>query len=485
MKSNSFKWVQLLYGVALMFTACDSDFFQDVIELEKTSFNEKVTEVSQYTTQVTVDDAKRLADLFNAGKVQTKAGERTVGDVTTLTDAEGTPLIYVINYADNQGFVLVSATRNYYPVLAYNDQGNFKLFDTDLPDALEDWIADKKKDISCADSLPKDSTYQFRTEWEKYETGRTTFIPQAGTRSTANSALDSYVMSMLSQWDQEGIEYYSLDQAENILPGDLYSTWCGYAEVGIWPSYGDYMTYSFVVVSYDDSGSQRKKNPFQPAWQQEDGFNDALTPIDDKLPPAGCCAIAMAQVLRHYEYPFHYNWSEMPYTIATSTTASFIKEVADNINSNYSIGGTSSTLANIQASLVNDYYYSSSIELIDHSFGRTVTEIDNERPVIMRGASSPTAAGHAWVVSGYDILAGHTEYRLWVPTGNIEEVADPYDMVATYSDNYYTYNSIYIHWGWKPDYNGYFMDSNVWIRLENGEERFYNSNRKDLVNIFY
>lgn len=464
---NKFLFLSLLF----LFAACQAgDDAFDVLESAVPSM-EAVTSQEGHSVEVNAEDAARVAAIFAGETVATRA-DVSAGQVECIYDAAGNPAIYVVNRAGNQGFVLVGASKNYHPVLAYSNTG---YFDTaNMPDALKNWIAVRKEDMAYANSLPADSTYLFRAEWAKYE--ERPAMRQVATRSS-QSDLDSYVMDMLSQWLLEGKSYASLSQADRLLPSDVYERWCAIASGSIFPLYEDYMNYSFVLLGDRDNGSKKKEIPFYPRWDQGAGYNAALPPIDGKLPPAGCVTIAMAQVMRHYESPTHYNWAAMPYTYPTSITASFIREVADNVHADYDLKGTGASLSDATSSFVNDYGYSSSIELISHSISRTREEIDDNRLVIMRGAPTKGAVGHAWVVSGYDRIAGNKEYQLWVPIRNAS-IEEPYNTIDTYSSDYFDYTNICVNWGWGYLENVYVIDTNL-----KSNQGTYNADRQDIVNI--
>ena len=47
--------------------------------------------------------------------------------VSTIKDDNGNDAIYVVNFANDGGFVLVSAVKNIQPILAYSNSGYFSL----------------------------------------------------------------------------------------------------------------------------------------------------------------------------------------------------------------------------------------------------------------------------------------------------------------------------------------------------------------------
>ena len=51
---------------------------------------------------------------------------KTVKDIKTAYGEDNTPSMYIINY-EGGGFVLVGATKNYYPILAYSDTNSINI----------------------------------------------------------------------------------------------------------------------------------------------------------------------------------------------------------------------------------------------------------------------------------------------------------------------------------------------------------------------
>lgn len=115
----------LLFGAMFFLVACQNNAMQEVVDNQLKS-TVIASEKAAYTTKVTVDDAKKVAELFNGTKADSRSA-KVIKEIQVVKDENGTPFMYVINFANNQGFVLVSATRNFLPVLAYNNEGYFTI----------------------------------------------------------------------------------------------------------------------------------------------------------------------------------------------------------------------------------------------------------------------------------------------------------------------------------------------------------------------
>jgi hypothetical protein len=120
------------------------------------------TEIAGNDIVVSPEIAKQVGTMFrkSGGEDLRLKSASPIKDVTTVYGENGEPAMYVINYADNGGFVIVGATRNYYPVLAFSDKGSFTT-SGDMPLGLTDWIEGNKEAVKhqineeCLDSIAK------------------------------------------------------------------------------------------------------------------------------------------------------------------------------------------------------------------------------------------------------------------------------------------------------------------------------------------
>lgn len=464
----------LLFGAMFFLVACQDNAMQEVVDNQLRS-SVIASEKAAYTTKVTVDDAKKVAELFNGTKADSRSA-KVIKEIQVVKDENGTPSMYVINFANNKGFVLVSATRNFLPVLAYNNEGNFTIPEDNV-NGLGLWMKKAKQNVCIADELPADSTAKFRSEWKKYE--EQSGVDFVESRSAA-SELDQYAIQLTSQWQQNGVEWCSLEDAQDFLPAAQYQAWSELAAGAIDLSYQDvnYLTYSFVVTEVTDTGSGGIDNFIFTNWNQMGGYNDRIQAENSgKDYPAGCTTIAMAQIMRYHQYPTTYNWSLMPYDFATTTTADFIYDVAENIDVKYGIDGSSANIDKVKNALLK-YGYSSNVKIINHDADLVRTELNNYRPVYMKGEKDGN--GHAWVASGYNILRNSTNYKLYVPVQNAS-IDFPYKNIENYLGNQVNVVYFYMNWGWGGFNNGFYNDYD--LGYFGNVDVAFNSNRKDLINI--
>lgn len=101
------------------------------------------TSVDNETVEVTEAIALRVAGNFLFKEKSRKIGCKEER-VFTINDSLNIPVMYVINYSGG-GFVIISARKTYYPVLAYSDKSNFSR--EYLISGLEEWMQYIKKNI--------------------------------------------------------------------------------------------------------------------------------------------------------------------------------------------------------------------------------------------------------------------------------------------------------------------------------------------------
>ena len=69
--------------------------------------------ISRDIVSLTADDAVTVAQLYCGKETKTKGGEfKTVKDVVTLSGKDGSANMYAVNFSNDEGFILVSATNS-------------------------------------------------------------------------------------------------------------------------------------------------------------------------------------------------------------------------------------------------------------------------------------------------------------------------------------------------------------------------------------
>ena len=344
--------------------------------------------------------AKHVAKLFMSNpKISRNSNEiKETEDIQTIKDENGTILLYIINYNDNKGFVIVSVTQNYYPVLAHSDNGNFNINQTSFT-GVSLWLNEQSNIIKSAYTFPDSIKQKYRNMWVKYNTYKAPI-----TKSRNADEVTELININIQQWETDGYSVYRYADIKNTtmfedLPIEI-KTEIHNAIDSADPRYGgrEYVTF---ILRKEESIFESVPPLIQSKWSQNNGYN-YYTPNNY---PVGCVAVAMGQIMKFHEYPTNYDWDSMHNTNATTTTASFLAEIGEEVDMEYSAKGSSSNIDKALAAFKNHYGYLKA-KKEEHNIPDVVSELSRSCPVYMRGYDSSgflglNHEGHAWVCDGY------------------------------------------------------------------------------------
>ena len=212
-------------------------------------------------------------------------------------------------------------------------------------------------------------------------------------------------------------------------------------------------------------------------WGQREPFNSECPYDNGSQCPAGCVAIALAQILSYFEYPTSWtllyasgiptitvDWDVLKgyssCSSCTSTTfcsthaplAKVIRQIGLSALTSYHASHSSSDL--YKALIALNLWGFSTDAIDDYTYSYVRNSLWSDRPVLMGGKRIYTNASgkeetsnHAWVVDGFKEI-----------TYTYHEYTKPINMLSwTYQGSHsssFRYN--HINWGWKGDSNGYF-----------------------------
>lgn len=298
---------------------------------------------------------------------------------------------------------------------------------------------------------------------------------------------DNAVIPILAYSDESSFD------VENILPSvewwlEEYSNQIAYAV-------DNNLVYSSVMAQWSElitgnvlpSKNTTSVEPFVTTlWNQTKYYNN-LCPIDSAALTgnyrvrAGCVALAMAQVMKHFNYPSHgvgshtytyqpygvisadyantnYQWNMMPDSLTDTSTdeeilavATFIYNLGVSVEMMYGPTGSGSYVHGgahtSEGELISTFGYANTEGVYRSSYGSTEWlniikgEIDETLPVLYRGQNT---SGHAFVFDGYD------------------------------DDNYF-----HVNWGWGGLDNGYYVIDDLTPGNHN-----YNYSQAALIHVY-
>ncbi|MDR1761885.1 MAG: C10 family peptidase, partial [Bacteroidales bacterium] len=282
---------------------------------------------------------------------------------------------YVVNFKEG-GWVMVSAESSAVPILAFSNEGTYRMEDA-KPAALLYLIDNYKEQIAVS-------------------------------RKIAAKQIDSVRIDTAKR-REIAIQWENLQVAENrkilksYIPG----------------------THLLGAVKWGQSTNN--SGGCNPAYNAKiTKSNPLLGLIDDcscdERPPAGCAAVAMGQAMWYYQWPKSskyrtYNWNNIPTELnnASSTAQAneigfLLKDCGTASNMTYACAGSFALLENVAEALKNEFAYKGALKINRDGWNYNVwndlirTEIDCKRPVIYKGEKNIVSGEkHYFIVDGYDV----------------------------------------------------------------------------------
>ena len=258
-------------------------------------------------TAVSVEKAQSVASHFIASQAQsfTKNSEISVKNIDEIKSDNGRTLMYIINYAP-EGFVIVSATKDYYPILAFSDKGNYSVEKSEIANHI--WLDKTKIAVTQSADLSDSIKLGMRTLWSSYSEG-------VAAKANGNAVTKAPGWDELSPMEQVFQLRIAELQAE-LGDGFHFHRLSDIFELGEFPDdYGAYLHYcqmardvesplEYTIVGISGGTTTNTVGPLLTTqWQQQLNFNFEC---DNYPEDAGCAPIAIAQVMRFHEYPSTY-----------------------------------------------------------------------------------------------------------------------------------------------------------------------------------
>jgi hypothetical protein len=472
-----------LLAIPLFFACSESiDFDRD--------FDQELTQeipamLPDAGTFVSEEMAAQVADLFFSGKFGGITDKKRTGtlrssaSIETLKD-EDKPLMYVLNYPEG-GFVIVSATRSYFPVLAYSDEGSFIMSPDMGPAAV--WLEETQGVIKACETLDDSTKLEIRGMWSEFKTADESIPTGSMLRSydpLLDQAIGQRMPELRNMWDHEYAIFTTLEGAQDFFP--LYANWlsvCNFAN-----SLGSPPEYTIFVAKYNYSDN--KVGPLLATqWHQNAPFNNLCPQV------AGCAAVAVAQTMKYYHHPQLFNWNNIPINpLSSSDQAVLIRNAADAVKTKwgvFGIGNFSWALPGDVESGIRSYGYT--VTRAKHNYQTVWGHVNHHRPVIMGGGTvdlpnplNYLGNGHYWVCDGVHSIYSSIFYFLeFIDTNSYTYYSNPFIYNPSNPIESYRFSRLYFHmnWGWRGDpdsKNGWFLNYDVNSgsgNFQHGREDFY------------
>lgn len=333
---------------------------------------------------------------------KTNAGimKKIIESVQEIKNKNNNTVFYVINYIEG-GYIVLSADNRIQPIIAFSEDDKFIVDEKAYSEGLKSWMNNSEKQITAIQNSNLKQTKENKLVWSQVQN---TFTQQ----------------NIFAK-----------------VPSD---------------------------VCYEHITIETKGPLITSTWEQSNGFNDALVYINcdgsNRHAYAGCVPIAMAQVMKYYQYPSNYNWTSMPSNSATSSTTNFILDIHNAIRNVYPLDPSYdcystgvSKYSNMAKILKTQFHYSSA-DISPYNYLTVKNNITAGKPVILSGFGN---GGHMWICDGYQTA-------------------------RYYFDDCTGISTLYFHmnWGWEyAKNNGYFAYNNFTI----SDNQNYNDELEMIYNI--
>lgn len=385
------------------------------------------SDTNSYNRVVTSEQAQEFARqtfgsliTFNGDEKASVTRSTAVVATETITlSSNGIPTLYVINFTDDAGFMVISADKGQAnPVLMFSDMGNFELSMLEEDSPFAKYLNGKMDVVAENISRGSGDNSDSYAKWEHFG---------SSTVNEDGEEIENIIelVSVASLDDDVRLEALEQRQAEYPQTRARYGTSKGLPYISPWDAY-------------------RLK------WGQKNGYNaDAFRPNEDA---AGCAAVAIGQMCFFNKFPTYYPYSSMPYSLPATTVSNPISRMLRNIGDKipwYDWGPSTGAYNSTMLTAIKALGYSDA-QCLDYDFYRTYTHMEQGYPVIFSafGVYQGEEVGHAWLCNGYQEF-------VWKYTKTTKLFG-----IVIKRETWYEYaDYLYMNWGW-------YGNGNAWVDQE-------------------
>lgn len=395
-------------------------------------------------------DAYQVANIFLSEK-GTRASSKKISKITPYNDDQGNALFFAVDFAGNQGYVLVSATKKFFPIIAYSASGSFE----STKGLSKEWTEGISKEISKA-KTSSDKT--INPEWIKYAT----FYPNdIETRASSNEITkwkneiiteykgktDNPIVNNSNNCDSYNSEFMTLGGFEQRFSSHTSQELEKLIDFEMCDKLGFAKEDILCQVFYCEKSTVYGPH-LKTTWDQFYPYNGAIK--DGAL---GCVTIALGQFMNYYRIPSNKNWDAINKDGSTEQQL-FLKEVGESVGINYNSSDRGATTREAINSLRNYGYR------IKETFDLPGNSIFYNNPVICRGEPEDNPeGGHMWVIDGINVRNSFTIVDVYLPfkqdlvSYEVKEGDNPYYPCISKEINRLTFQYYHMNWGGALSWN--------------------------------
>lgn len=415
--------------------------------------------ISSSITRLQESDALKVAVSFARTNDVHSRSNHSHCSVTPVYANNGTLVMYAVNYPNDGGFTLISASKNYAPVLAFSDEGS--LNDSILQN--NSFINEYKEYIEEVIELDSDSLRKnYAFAWLPYEDASANILSSRVAREWSDAEIAALRSQAVQNYEAQGFTCLPLAHALDIIqptpsePNRAQNFVNQVCEQTA-PGYDPYIVDIFAIKNIETTYGPL----LQTQWHQHAPFYGGARNYK-----AGCWIIAMAQVMYYHKHPATYDWTSIPTNVYSYNAEldRLIRDLQVQSHANDSIDSQGTPVKTNDA-VAAMQYFDYNIQKYDYPgvTQRNLLEssIIGNFPVFMTGYSD--SVGHAWVCDGYRYT--QTQYT----AGYLTRLGMYRLQTGIYDDKLKYYH---MNWGWKyASGNGWFYNDNVNVSIYNFNTR--------------
>ncbi len=331
--------------------------------------------------------ARRFARSFARPGRQVAATRSGAPEV--IADADGNPFAYVVNF-DEGGFCIVGASKDNYPVLAYDEHNTLTVEGN--PSGIAEWI---DWTVEAARCRTDEEQAAIALAWTDFEA-----LPAAASSGYDDPARYAAFNAMMGSFDPLASSAFPLQflldeqGSQTHVPDDILRNARILADQKGCP-------YQYFII--ERINRSEYFGPYiHTSWGQYD--HNSLVIAEHPNCPTGCTAVAAGQIMNYYRYPEKY-WN------GESNLDQLLYDLGVSFNINYHPFDSGAEPAKMIAGLQTDFNYSVTQEAYTAQ-KMQVHLSDQEKPAMVGGFPPLSNAGHIWICDGYKNTVD-TEYRMY------------------------------------------------------------------------
>lgn len=438
--------IKFLAGMLFLFIAIScSNEDASIIDTSLDSRSSAMLCVPDTTREVTPELVERIAK--RSVKSGLKGRSISTYTIDTYYSDDNNILAYVINYGQNEGYLIVSADKRTYPIIASSETGHMDI-DLIKNTPISNWITNMST-IGKGEEIPDSIAVNIAREWEHMTYATQPF--KLVSRSTGDEYIDNIISQAIAMWTAEGCEVIAAKDAD-------VST-CPLEVANLINDIKERHNYDELEKTYIlrlDNTETSKVNPMiKTKWTAYSPYNAAV-PYNSNL---NTTIVAVAQLLYYHNYPADLNVRSLPLELTSANPndalPKFLVEVGKKCG--YTFKPYEADSLNFEAASKGIAHYKYKFYKMPADRINIFSSLKNYGPILM----SDQTLFYSWLCDGIDLHSRTTNYRVVTYTGDFADINPTLAFATRVNKDVYYYSAPGYHmvWGLKPQMDGYYYNS--------------------------